>query len=198
MELRPRSTPRSAAAAIKQFEDRLALFAGCASYRSLGQRQSSPRHLLLNHIPGQYSLRGLYRSVFDDRSRKSVIAMANDDGSRLRVQAAHGDAHAALDMRRLKGALDYEHYRTTLSRPTPTRSAAASTAPSRPRSRASRLPSSKTPSAPQYTTRLASTTCSTAPSSSSVPREQFKAAARAVNLFLKERFFQALTGCAQM
>jgi hypothetical protein len=125
---------------------------------------------VLNHVTGHYSLRGLYWFVFDDHFRKSALATANDTLLELQVQAADGDVQAALDMRRLKRALDYETTVAPGYTDTPTRSAAASTAPSRPHWRASRIPNSKTPSAPRNTARPTSTTSSMAPSSSSMFR----------------------------
>jgi len=63
---------------------------------------------VLNHVPGDYSLRSLYRYVFDDRFRAAALATANEALVDLQVHAADGDRGASLEMRRLKGALDYE------------------------------------------------------------------------------------------
>lgn len=151
---------------------------------------------VLNHVPDHYSLRGLYRFIFNDHFRKSAIATANDALLELQVQAADGDVQAALDMRRLKGALDYE---TTV-------------APAYTDKERSGINRTIETALARFTDpELEDAFCTARHGHAriddlldgaifvvNVPREQFKAAARVVYLFLKERFFQALNTRAQM
>jgi hypothetical protein len=151
---------------------------------------------VLNHVPDHYSLRGLYRFVFDDHSRKNALAAANDALLELQVQAADGDPQATLDMRRLKGALDYE---TTV-------------APAYTDKERSGINRTIETALARFTDpELEDAFCTAQHEQArieelldgnvfvvNVPREQFKAAARVAYLFLKERFFQALNERAQM
>ncbi len=151
---------------------------------------------VLNHVPGQYSLRSLYRYVFEDHFRAEAIETANDALPELQIRAADGDREASLEMRRLKGALDYE-----------TNVAAGYSEKER-----SGLNRTIETALARFTDpELEDAFCTAEHAQAriedlldgavfvvNVPRERFKAASRVVYLFLKERFFQALNARAQM
>ncbi len=151
---------------------------------------------VLDHVPGEYSLRSLYRYVFDDRFRAAAIDTANEALLDLQVHAADGDRDASLEMRRLKGALDYE---TTI-------------APGYSEKERSGLNRTIETALARFTDpELEDAFCTANHAQAriedlldgavfvvNVPRERFKAASRVVYLFLKERFFQALNARAQM
>jgi len=151
---------------------------------------------ILNHVPGEYSLRSLYRYVFDDRFRATAIDTANEALLDLQVHAADGDRDASLEMRRLTGALDYE----------------LNIAPGYSEKERSGLNRTIETALARFTDPELEDAFCTADHAQAhiedlldgavfvvnVPRERFKAASRVVYLFLKERFFQALNARAQM
>jgi len=58
---------------------------------------------VLFHVPGAYSLKGLYDYVFDERSRKAAIATAGVEA--LRVPSARHNTLVPLTMRYLRWQL---------------------------------------------------------------------------------------------
>ena len=151
---------------------------------------------VLEHVPGRYSLAGLYAYVFDDRRRKEAIVAATDILTDLQVRGVDGDRQADLAARRLKSALDYE-------------ATVAAGYTEKERSGVNRTIESALArfTDPELEDAFCSSDGAQARLSDvldgavfvvNVPREQFKAAARVVYLFLKERFFQALNARAQM
>jgi len=79
-----------------------------AFWLSLAVARSQAALAVLFHVPGAYSLKGLYEYVFDERFRKAAIATAGDTLLELQVLASDGNRDASLDARRLKNAIDYE------------------------------------------------------------------------------------------
>jgi len=151
---------------------------------------------VLFHVPGAYSLKGLYDYVFDERYRKTAIATAGDALLELQVRAADGDRDASLDARRLKNAIDYE---TTI----------ATQYTDKERSGVNRT--IETALARFSDPELEDAFCTDAGDQANladvlngavfvvnVPRERFKAATSVVYLFVKERFFQAVNTRAQL
>jgi len=151
---------------------------------------------VLFHVPGAYSLKGLYDYVFDERCRKAAIAAAEDALVELQVRAADGDLDASLDSRRLKSAIDYE-------------ATIAAQYTDKERSGVNRT--IETALARFADPELEDAFCTDAGAQANladvlngsvfvvnVPRDRFKAAANVVYLFVKERFFQAVNARAQL
>jgi len=151
---------------------------------------------VLEHVPGRYSLAGLYAYVFDDHRRKDAITASTKLLADLQLRGIDGDRQADLAARRLKGALDYEE-------------TVAAGYTEKERSGVNRT--IETALARFTDPELEDAFCTSDGAQArladvldgavfvvNVPREQFKAAARVVYLFLKERFFQALNARAQM
>ncbi len=142
---------------------------------------------VLFHVPGAYSLKGLYDYVFDERVRKAAIATAGEAPLELQVRAADGDRDASLDARRIKSAIDYE-------------ATIAAQYTEKERSGVNRT--IETALARFADPELEDAFCTDTGDQANladvlngnvfvvnVPRERFKAAASVVYLFLKERFF---------
>ena len=151
---------------------------------------------VLETTPARYSLTGLYEYVFDDQSRRAIIEAASELLTDLQVRSADGDRQANLASRRIKAALAYEQN-------------VAANYSDKERSGVNRT--IETALARFADPELQDAFCCADGAQAriadvldgamfivNVPREQFKAAARVVYLFLKERFFQALNTRAQM
>jgi len=166
-----------------------------AFWLSLAVARSQAALAVLFHVPGAYSLKGLYDYVFDERFRKVAIATARDALVELQVRAADGDRDASLDARRLK-TIDYE-------------ATIAAQYTEKERSGVNRT--IETALARFADPELEDAFCTDAGDQVNladvlngsvfvvnVPRERFKAAASVVYLFLKERFFQAVNARAHL
>ena len=167
-----------------------------AFWLSLAVARSQAALAVLFHVPGAYSLKGLYDYVFDESCRKTAIVMAGGALLELQVRAADGDRDASLDARRLKSAIDYE-------------ATIAAQYTEKERSGVNRT--IETALARFADPELEDAFCTDAGDQAklgdvlngsvfvvNVPRERFKAAASVVYLFLKERFFQAVNARAQL
>lgn len=152
---------------------------------------------VLNHVAGSYALNGLYRYIFDKPFRLAAIAKAEEALLQLQLQGADGDAEAALEARRLKGALDYE----------------ATVVPGYGEREQSGLNRTiETALARFADPELEDAFCRADLSDQAhltdlldgavfvahIPRERFKAASKVVYLFIKELFFQTLNARAHM
>jgi len=180
-----------------------------AAFKLLGQGQGDSafwlslavartQHALsvLVHLPNAYSLKGLYRYVFDTRFRTQALDVARDALAELQVRAADGEREAALEARRLATAMDYEE-------------TIAPGYSEKERSGVNRT--IETALARFADPELEDAFCTQTPGNANladvldgavfvvnVPRERFKAAASVVYLFVKERFFQAVNSRAQL
>ncbi len=145
---------------------------------------------ILEHVPGRYTLAGLYAYVFDERRRKEALAAASDALTDLQVSGVDGDSAAALAARRLKASLEYEM-------------TVAAGYTEKERSGVNRT--IETALARFADPELEDAFCTSDGAQArltdvldgavfvvNVPRDQFKAAARVVYMLIKERFFQAL------
>jgi len=167
-----------------------------AFWLSLAVARSQAALAVLFHVPGAYSLKGLYDYVFDERCRKAAIAVVGEALLELQVRAADGDRDASLDARRLKSAIDYE-------------ATIAAQYTEKERSGVNRT--IETALARFADPELEDAFCTDAGDQANladvlnssvfvvnVPRDRFKAAANVVYLFVKERFFQAVNARAQL
>jgi len=190
-------TPNTAAGFLKAAFKLLGQGEGdSAFWLSLAVARSQAALAVLFHVPGAYSLKGLYDYVFDERCRKAAIAVVGDALLELQVRAADGDRDASLDARRLKSAIDYE-------------ATIAAQYTEKERSGVNRT--IETALACFADPELEDAFCTDAGDQANladvlngsvfvvnVPRERFKAAASVIYLFLKERFFQAVNARAQL
>jgi len=167
-----------------------------AFWLSLAVARSQAALAVLSHVPGAYSLKGLYDYVFDERVRKAAIATASEALLELQVRAADGDRDASLDARRLKSAIEYE-------------ATIAAQYSEKERSGVNRT--LETALARFADPELEDAFCTDTGVQANladvlngsvfvvdVPRERFKAGASVVYLFLKERFFQTVNVRAQL